>query len=205
MTEACCRCTLQDIQSGSTATFPPCSIREPDWLGFSLCIVPILSQHFYVERSSSTTSPGSHFPPPSTFPPRPSTHPGPFLGLQPLHDHHGVHVLVVLFLLVLVALLGLLQPLLELPLQHQLPEAVALLRRSLGLCLEKERRHGLTAVARTLGTRDPFQCRSKENVQVQHRFRKPQSSDKVYGGRSLGVRAKQTAKCLGTVPLVSFN
>lgn len=62
-------------------------------------------------------------------------YPGSLLSLQPLHDQHGVHVLVVLLLFVLVALLGLLQPLLELPFQHQLPEAVAFFCRPLGFRL----------------------------------------------------------------------
>lgn len=68
-------------------------------------------------------------------PPHPS-YPGSLLSLQPLHDQHGVHILVVLLLVIVVTLFGLLQAFLELPLQHQFPEAVALLCCSLRLCLQ---------------------------------------------------------------------
>lgn len=68
----------------------------------------------------------------------PPSHPGSLFSFQPLHDHHGVHVFIILLLLIFITLLWLLQPFLELPLQHQLPEAVALLCRSFWLCLGKQ-------------------------------------------------------------------
>lgn len=74
--------------------------------------------------------------PPQSFPS--ISYPGSLLGLQPLHDHHGVHVFIILLVLLVVALLGLLQSFLELPLQHQFPEAVVFFRCSLGLCLQNK-------------------------------------------------------------------
>jgi hypothetical protein len=62
--------------------------------------------------------------------------PGSSLSLQALHDQHGVHVVVFLFLIVLILLRSLLEPLLELPLQHELPQTVALLRAAVCLALE---------------------------------------------------------------------
>lgn len=148
MTEACCRCTLQYIQSGSANMFvalvferrfsaPPRMFRfSPLRAHYGFC-----PSHFMWPNicCSSLCSMASTFHSLLIFMPlqSPPSYPGSLLSLQSLHDQHGVHILVVLLLVIVVALFWLLQPFLELPLEHQFPEAVAFLCCSLRLCLQK--------------------------------------------------------------------